>query len=404
MNYDVFFDDFCTRLKEEGRYRVFIDLERLVGLDPYAIWHRPDGQQQKVVVWCSNDYLGMSHHPDVIQATLDSVEKYGAGSGGTRNISGTCHQHVLLENHVARWHEKEAGLIFTSGYNANEATISTLGKELPDCVIFSDEKNHASVIQGIRLSNTEKRVFRHNDLDHLKSLLSEYDINRPKLIIVTSVYSMDGDFTPLEGIVNLAKEYNALSYVDEVHAVGLYGPQGAGLASALNLSHRVDIIQSNFAKAIGTIGGYIAGSRPMVDFVRSAASGFIFTTSLPPGVAAAARQSISTLSQAGDLRHRLFDRVNLLKDLLRSTDVVMGDSPSHIVPVIVGDAKRCRELADILLKEYNHYVQPINYPTVPRGQERLRITPTPHHTPEMIKDFAQALGQIWTRLDLAKAA
>lgn len=404
MRYDKFFTEYCEGLRAEGRYRVFIDLERLVGEDPFAWWNRPDGAKQRVVVWCSNDYLGMSHHPDVVQAMLASVKTYGAGSGGTRNISGTAHEHVLLERTVANWHGKESGLIFTSGYNANEATLSTLGRELPNCVIFSDEKNHASVIQGIRASGAEKRIFKHNDAVHLKSLLAEYPLQQPKLVVFTSVYSMSGHFANIEAIVDAAANHNALTYLDEVHAVGLYGPEGAGLASALNLSDRIDIIQGNFAKAIGVVGGYIAASKALVDFIRSAASGFIFTTSLPPGVAAAARHSIQTLCNANDLRMRLMERVRLLKTLLAKSPVIFGDSPSHIVPIIVGDAEHCRQLANILLQDHNLYVQPINYPTVPRGQECLRLTLTPHHTEAMIHDFVKCLSEVWRRLDLAKAA
>lgn len=403
MDYTRFFNDQLQSLKQEGRYRIFADLERLVGEAPRALWHSPEGQR-KVTVWCSNDYLGMSHHPSVVQAMVDAVEKYGAGSGGTRNISGTAHPHVLLEQDVADLHGKEQGLIFSSGYIANEATISALAEGLPGCVVLSDEKNHASIIQGIRLSRAEKRIFKHNDLKDLERHLASLDLHQPKLIVCISVYSMDGDFVPIEGICDLAEKYNALTYLDEVHAVGLYGPRGAGVAAALGVQDRIDIIQANFAKAYGVVGGYIAGSKPLVDYIRSSASGFIFTTSLPPAVVAAVRASIAHLRDHDDLRNRLWENVTLLKMLLEKTDLPYISCPTHIVPIVVGDAVLCRQICDKLLQDYDIYVQPINYPTVPKGQERLRLTVTPHHTKAMIHELVAALENIWKKLELCKAA
>jgi 5-aminolevulinate synthase len=403
MTYDQIFSQHLQTLKTEGRYRIFADLERLAGEAPYALWHSPTGIK-KVVVWCSNDYLGMSHHPEVINAMVEAAQKYGAGSGGTRNISGTAHPHVMLEQEIATLHGKEKGLIFTSGYNANEASISALAQALPDCVVLSDEKNHASIIQGIRASRCECRIFQHNDLDDLRTNLASLDPARPKIIVFISVYSMDGDIAPIEAICDLADEFNALTYLDEVHAVGLYGPQGAGVAAQLGIQHRIDILQANFAKAYGVIGGYIAGSTPLVDYVRSAASGFIFTTSLPPAVAAAIHKSICILREDSHLRHQLWDRVGMLKQLLLKSGLPYTLTESHIVPVVVGDALRCRQACDILAQEFGIYVQPINFPTVPRGQERLRLTVTPFHTPEMIQQLVGALVNVWDHLDLQMAA
>ena len=367
MDYTRFFDDQIQLLKQEGRYRIFADLERLVGEAPLAMWHSSHGPR-KVIVWCSNDYLGMSHHPDVVQAMVEAVEAYGAGSGGTRNISGTAHPHVLLEQEVAELHGKEQALLFSSGYMANEATISALAESLPECVVLSDEKNHASIIQGVRLSRAEKRIFKHNDLKDLATHLASLNPHQPKLIVCISVYSMDGDFAPIHDICDLAKKYNALTYLDEVHAVGLYGPKGAGVAAALGVQDRVDIIQANFAKAYGVVGGYIAGDKSLVDYVRSSASGFIFTTSLPPAVAAAIRASVAHLKNDETLRSRLWDNVALLKQLLEKTSLPYVKCPTHIIPVVVGDAILCRQVCDRLLQDYGIYVQPINYPTVPKGK------------------------------------
>jgi len=403
MNYDHIFTTYLQSLKTEGRYRIFADLERLVGEAPHALWHSPTGQK-KVVVWCSNDYLGMSQHPAVIEAMVEAAQRYGAGSGGTRNISGTAHSHIMLEEEVADLHGKEKGLIFTSGYTANEATISSLAQALPNCVVLSDEKNHASIIQGIRAGRCERRVFQHNNLADLRANLNSLDPKRPKIIAFISVYSMDGDIAPIEAICDLAEEFNAITYLDEVHAVGLYGPQGAGVAAQLGLQDRIDVIQANFAKAYGVIGGYITGSVPLVDYVRSAASGFIFTTSLPPAVVAAIHKSITILRQDTSLRDQLWNRVNLLKERLNKSSIPYQSATSHIVPVVVGNAAHCQTVCDILREEYGIYVQPINYPTVPRGQERLRLTVTPAHTPEMINQLGNALEEVWSRLNLCLAA
>lgn len=403
MNYDHIFSTHIQSLKGEGRYRIFADLERIVGEAPYALWHSPEGEK-KVIIWCSNDYLGMSQHPEVIEAMVQAAQQFGAGSGGTRNISGTAHSHVLLEQEIANLHGKEKGLIFTSGYNANEATISALAQALPHCVVLSDEKNHASIIQGIRAGKSERRIFRHNNLNDLRENLKSLDPARPKIIAFISVYSMDGDIAPIEGICDLADEFNAITYLDEVHAVGLYGPGGAGVAAQLGLQDRIDIIQANFAKAYGVIGGYITGSTPLVDYVRSVASGFIFTTSLPPGVVAAAHKSISILRKDTTLRKQLWSNVEMLKACLEKSSIPFQRLSSHIVPIIVGDPLQCFTVCDILRREYGIYVQPINYPTVPRGQERLRLTVTPSHTPEMIHQLGDALEDIWNRLNLKVAA
>lgn len=402
MTYDNFFEQELEILKSEGRYRIFADLERHSNTPPIATWHSPHGQKQ-VVIWCSNDYMGMSHHPQVIQAATQATKEYGAGSGGTRNISGTAHLHVELERTIANLHGKEAGLVFTSGYVANEATLCTLTQGLPDCVAFCDEKIHASMIQGIRHSRVPRHIFSHNNLDQLKSQLSSYHKKQPKLIAFVSVYSMEGDFAPIEAICDLAQEYNALTYLDEVHAVGIYGKGGAGLANALNQQHRIDVIQGNFAKAYGVIGGYITGAKSLVDYVRSFASGFIFTTSLPPMVTNAAITSIKVLQEADHLRDKLWENVNLLKNLLAKTQVNYRNIPSHIVPIVIGDAKTCKDFTDALLNDFGIYVQPINYPTVPRGQERLRLTVTPLHTTEMIHDMVNALSSLWEKFFMKMA-
>jgi 5-aminolevulinate synthase len=403
MDYENFFKNYIDSLQNEGRYRVFADLERLTGDAPYALRRNSD-QVDKVVVWCSNDYLGMSHHPEVIQAMVEAAQKYGVGSGGTRNISGTMHSHVLLEEELASLHCKEKALIFTSGYSANETTIATLASNLPGCIVLSDEQNHASIIQGIKLGRTEKRIFKHNNIQDLQSHLANLDYNTPKIIVLTSVYSMDGDIVYLPEICELAKKYNAITYLDEVHAVGLFASDGAGVAASLGLQNQIDIIQGNFAKAYGVIGGYIAASKKCIDFVRSAAPGFIFTTSLPPGVAEAARKSVQILRQDTSPREQLWDRVAYLKNQLSKTNLPYKHSDSHIVPIVVGDAALCKSVTDKLLDNYKIYVQPINYPTVQRGQERLRLTVTPKHTHAMIDDLICALQEIWLELDLRQAA
>lgn len=403
IDYKALLKEKLQPLKAEHRYRVFTNLERLAGEAPYALWHK-DGNAKKVIVWCSNDYLGMSHNPEVIEAFSKAAQKYGAGSGGTRNISGTNYNHVTLEKTVADLHHKDAGLVFVSGYAANEASLCALGEGLENCVILSDEKIHASMIQGIRHSRAERHVFRHNDLEDLKQKLASFDINRPKIIAFVSVYSMDGDIAPIKEICDLAKQYNAFTYLDEVHAVGIYGEKGEGVAASLGLNHQIDMIQGNFAKAYGVVGGYITGQEDIVDYIRSYASGFIFTTSLPPAVAAAAQKSIEVLKKDPSYREKLWANVRLLKDRLSKSSVQFVNSKSHIVPIIVGDAYLCRLLAQNLLEKYEIYVQPINYPTVPKGQERLRLTVTPAHTPQMIEELVLALEAEWGALSLKKAA
>ncbi len=402
MNYTQFFEERLQLLKAESRYRVFAQLERLVGQEPYALWHHNEGKE-KVIIWCSNDYLGMSHHPKVIDAFVEGAQTYGVGSGGTRNISGTCHQHVLLEQTLASLHNKDAALIFNSGYTANEATLCALGENLPNCVFLSDEKNHASMIQGIRHSHAEKHIFSHNNMLELKQKLQNIPKERPKVIACVSVYSMDGDLAPLADICELAQQYNALIFLDEVHAVGIYGPEGNGVAAKLGLQDSVHIIQANFAKAYGVIGGYIAGESALVDFVRSHASGFIFTTSIPPAVAAAARVSVDVLRNEKELREKLWHNVAYMKRCLEKTSIHFGNSNSHIIPILVKNAEGCLGLSQELLK-YGHYLQPINYPTVPKGQERLRLTVTPQHTREMMDSLAQTLSRLWHHLSLPKAA
>jgi 5-aminolevulinate synthase len=403
MTYDKFFSDQITQLHQEGRYRIFADLERNAGEAPYA-WWRKGGEKTKVVVWCSNDYLGMSHHPEVIRALIDGATQYGAGSGGTRNISGTAHPHVVLEETVALHHNKEKALIFSSGYTANEATISTLASKLPGCVVFSDEKNHASMIQGIRSSRAQKVIFRHNDTVDLREKLASVPRETPKLIVFTSVYSMDGDIAPIEEICNLADEFHALTYLDEVHAVGMYGETGAGVAAAQGLSHRIDVIQGNFAKAYGVIGGYIASSRALVDFVRSHASGFIFTTSLPPATALAAQTSLQILQQDKTIQEKFWRKVAAFKKAISKTKIPHRINKSHIVPIVVGDAKICRSICQQLLEEHQIYAQPINYPTVPVGQERLRITVTPAHSQDHIDQLIDGLQQVWSLTKFSNAA
>lgn len=404
MNFHTFCKASLDTLHAEHRYRTFIPLERHVHNAPYAVRHKTDGTTQDVIVWCSNDYLGMSHHPEVITAAKDALETLGVGSGGTRNISGTAKLHEDVERTVADLHEKEAGLIFPSGYSANKSTLSTLSQHIPNLVILSDEKNHASIIQGIRHGRGAKIVFKHNDMGDLESHLKTLPLAQPKLIVCVSVYSMDGDFAPLEEIVKLAKKYNALTFVDEVHAVGIYGARGDGLCGLLNLSHKVDIIQANFAKAYGVVGGYITGDRVVIDFIRSHASGFIFTTSLPPATVAACITSVEILKHTRTQPTKLLKNVAYLKEKLEKTCVAMIPSPSHIIPIRVGNAALCKKICDLLLNECAHYVQPINFPTVPMGEERLRITVTPAHTHAMMDDFAVALDRLWKQYMRSDAA
>lgn len=400
MNYDRYFKNALDALRLEGRYRVFNDIKRVSGKFPQAIYFSEKGEKE-VIVWCSNDYLGMGQNKKVTDAMHLAIDKVGAGSGGTRNISGTTHYHVLLEKELADLHNKESALIFTSGYISNEASISTIVSLMPDCIIFSDELNHASMIQGMRSSNAEKVIFKHNDPEHLEKLLKESDINRPKLIAFESVYSMDGDIAPIKEICEVAKKHNALTYLDEVHAVGMYGPRGGGIAEQEGLMDKLDIIEGTLAKAYGTMGGYIASSKNIIDTVRSFASSFIFTTSLAPSITAGALASVKHLKNSNLERERHQERAKALKSKLRQTGIVVMPSESHIVPVLVGDPVLCKQASDILLSEFSIYVQPINYPTVPRGKERLRITPSPFHDDSMMDNLVESLKDVWKRLKIS---
>ncbi len=399
MDYQGKFQEALDALSVEGRYRVFADILRRKGEFPTAIHHTPEGTRP-ITVWCSNDYLGMGQHPKVLSAMHEAIDRTGAGSGGTRNISGTTHYHVELENELADLHGKEAALLFTSGYVSNEATISTLVKLLKGAVIFSDEKNHNSMIEGVRQGGGPKRIWRHNDLAHLESLLQEYDLETPKIVLFESVYSMDGDIAPIGEICDLAKKYNALTYIDEVHAVGMYGPRGAGVAERDGAMHKVDIIEATLAKGFGLMGGYIASTSACVDAIRSYASGFIFTTSLAPVIVAGALASIRHLKESQDERNRHQARAALLKERLVREDLPVMHTPSHIVPVLVGDPVQCKALTDALMDRFGIYVQPINYPTVPRGTERIRLTPGPHHTDEQMDRLVFALRTLWSEMGL----
>ena len=402
MDYNANIDKALKRLHDEGRYRVFIDIERRCGQFPHAVWRRDDGSEQAITVWCGNDYLGMGQHPAVLAAMHDALDATGAGSGGTRNISGTTVFHKALEAELADLHGKEAALIFTSAYIANDATLSTLPRLLPGLVIVSDELNHASMIEGIRHGNCDKRIFRHNDLAHLREILEGLDPAAPKLIAFESVYSMDGDFGPIAGICDLADEFGALTYIDEVHAVGLYGPRGGGVSERDGLAHRIDIINGTLGKAYGVMGGYIATSARMADAVRSYAPGFIFTTSLPPAVAAGATASIRHLKNDTGLRERHQTQAAILKTRLRGLGLPIIDHGSHIVPVHVGDPVKCKMISDRLLSDHWIYVQPINFPTVPRGTERLRFTPSPVHGPGEMDALIRGLDALWSHCALTR--
>ncbi|MCR8723432.1 5-aminolevulinate synthase [Frigidibacter sp. ROC022] len=403
MDYTAGLDAALQRLHDEGRYRTFIEIERGRGHFPHATWTRPDGSQRPVTVWCGNDYLGMGQHPVVLAAMHEALDATGAGSGGTRNISGTTVYHRRLENELADLHRKEAALIFTSAYIANDATLSTLPKLFPGLIIYSDALNHASMIEGIRRNGGEKRVFKHNDLNDLRAKLEADDPAAPKLIAFESVYSMDGDFSPMAEIVALAEEFGALTYLDEVHAVGMYGPRGAGVAERDGLMGRIDIINGTLAKAYGVMGGYIASSAKMVDAIRSYAPGFIFTTSLAPTIAAGAAASVAHLKTDNELRAAHQTQAKILKLRLRGLGLPVIDHGTHIVPLIVGDPKHTKLLSDMLLEDHGIYVQPINYPTVPRGTERLRFTPSPVHGAPEIEALVQALDQLWSRCALNRA-
>jgi 5-aminolevulinate synthase len=398
MDYNKFFGDALDKLHNERRYRVFADLERIAGRFPHAVWHSPKGERN-VAIWCSNDYLGMGQHPKVVGAMVETATRVGTGAGGTRNIAGTNHSLIKLEDELADLHGKEAALVFTSGYVSNQTGIATIAKLIPNCLILSDALNHNSMIEGIRQSGIPYIIFRHNDVAHLEELLIA-NAGRPTLIVCESLYSMDGDVAPLAKFCDLAERYGAMTYVDEVHAVGMYGPRGGGIAERDGVMHRIDVLEGTLAKAFGCLGGYITGSAKLVDAVRSYAPGFIFTTALPPAVCAAATAAIRHLKTSAWERERHQDRAARVKAILNAAGLPVMSSDTHIVPLFVGDPERCKQACDILLEEHSIYIQPINYPTVPKGSERLRITPSPYHDDALIDDLAEALVQVWERLGL----
>jgi 5-aminolevulinate synthase len=402
MDYRGIFEDAVDALRQEKRYRVFADIERIAGRFPRALFRDEADNAREITIWCSNDYLGMGQHEKVIASMQETAGLLGAGAGGTRNISGTNRPLVELERSLADLHRKESALVFTSGFVSNEASISTIARLLPDCIIYSDQLNHASMIQGVRQSGMQKAIFRHNDVAHLRELLAASDRKRPKLICFESVYSMDGDVAPIREIVELAEEFGALTYLDEVHAVGLYGPRGGGIAEREGLMDRIDVIEGTLAKGFGVMGGYIAANKAIVDAVRSYAPEFIFTTALPPALCAAARTSIEHLKASSVERATQQRQARLTKAILADAGLPVMQTETHIVPLIVGDARQCKAASDMLLDKHNIYVQPINYPTVPKGTERLRITPTPLHTDEMVFELRHALVSVWASLDLRR--
>jgi len=399
IDYRDYFTAALQRLRAERRYRVFADLERIAGRFPHALWHSPHGAKN-VVIWCSNDYLGMGQHPKVVGAMVETATRMGTGAGGTRNIAGNNHPLVELERELADLHGKETALVFTSGYVSNETGISTLARLMPNCLILSDAWNHNSMIEGVRQAHCEKQIFRHNDVAHLEQLLALADPLRPKLVVFEGLYSMDGDVAPVGPISDLAARYGAMTYIDEVHAVGMYGPRGGGIAEREGVMDRIDVVEGTLAKAFGCLGGYIAGSSALIDAVRSYAPGFIFTTALPPSVCAAAMAAIRHLKSSNWERERLQERAARTKAVLAAAALPVMSNPTHIVPVFVGEPERCKQASDLLLSEHGIYIQPINYPTVPRGTERLRITPSPYHDDALIDRLAEALVDVWQRLSL----
>ncbi|WP_137110488.1 5-aminolevulinate synthase [Rhodobacter sp. SY28-1] len=402
MDFATYFQDRLTALKSEGNYRVFADLEKRCGSFPKAERHRADGTKEEVTIWCSNDYLGMGQHPEVVAAMVDAVQTCGTGAGGTRNISGTNHHHVMLERELADLHGKEGALLFTSGYVSNWAALSTLGSQIPNAVILSDEKNHASMIEGIRHSRADKVLWKHNDWRDLDRKLHAVG-DRPKIVAFESVYSMDGDIAPIREIVEVCEAHGALSYIDEVHAVGMYGPRGGGVSEERGLAHRIDVIEGTLGKAFGVVGGYITAKAELIDFVRSFASGFIFTTALPPACAAAAASSIRHLKASTEERARQKANVARVRAQLDAHGIPHMPNESHIIPVMIGDPVKCRMISDMLMADWGIYVQPINYPTVPKGTERLRITPGPLHSAEDIAHLITALSSLWSRCAIAHA-
>jgi 5-aminolevulinate synthase len=404
MDYKAHFQAAVETVKAEGRYRVFADLRRKQGSFPEARWRAPDGGDQDIVVWCSNDYLGMGQNPEVLEAMHSAIREVGAGAGGTRNIAGTTRFHVRLEEELADLHHKESALLFTSGYIANEATLATLAKILPNCTYFSDSLNHASMIEGIRRSKGAKHIWRHNDVQHLEELLAATPDNVSKVIALESVYSMDGDIGPLHEVCDLADKYDALIYLDEVHAVGLYGERGAGVAEREGLMDRIDIVNGTLGKAFGLMGGYVAADSVIIDAIRSYAPGFIFTTALAPVLAAGAVASIQYVKQHNELRIKHQERALRLKTLLREANLPVMDSNTHIVPLLVGDPVACKDVTDSLLNDHGIYVQPINYPTVPKGTERLRLTPSPLHDDQRMQELVSALRSVWDQLGIAAIA